>query len=150
MEEREILLVEDNEDDIILTQRALKQAGINHKLAIAKDGEEAMEHLFGSQDHPVLRGEPCPLLILLDLNLPKISGLELLKRIRSHKRTQICPVVILTSSDEDIDIIGGYTLGANSYIRKPVDYKQFVEAIRQLGLYWLILNIPAPDKYQIK
>ncbi len=146
MDEREILLVEDSEDDIILTQRAFKQAGIFQKLIIAKDGEEALEYLFGSPDRPLPRDKPCPLLILLDINLPKISGIELLKRIRSNERTRVCPVVMLTSSNQDIDIIGGYALGANSYIRKPVDYNQFVDVVRQLGLYWLVLNVPAPDK----
>jgi CheY-like chemotaxis protein len=146
MRERELLLVEDNDNDIILTKRALTKANIKNELVIARDGVEAIDYLYGKFQKNSGDERLCPALILLDLKLPKVDGLEVLKRIRDDKRTYICPVVILTSSKEDIDLTGCYELGANSYIRKPVDYLQFVEAIRQLGLYWLVLNEPAPTK----
>ena len=147
MREREILLVEDNDNDIILTQRALAKANIKNELVIARDGVEAIDYLHGKQEKNSGDERLCPALILLDLKLPKVDGLEVLKRIRDDKRTCICPVVILTSSKEDVDLTRGYELGANSYIRKPVDYFQFVEAIRQMGLYWLVLNEqPPPGK----
>jgi CheY-like chemotaxis protein len=146
MRERELLLVEDNDNDIILTKRALTKANIKNELVIARDGVEAIDYLYGKPEKNSGDERLCPALILLDLKLPKVDGLEVLKRIRDDKRTYICPVVILTSSKEDIDLTGCYELGANSYIRKPVDYLQFVEAIRQLGLYWLVLNEPAPTK----
>jgi len=140
------MLVEDNDNDIILTKRALTKANIKNELVIARDGVEAIDYLYGKFQNNSSDEGLYPALILLDLKLPKIDGLEVLKRIRDDKRTYICPVVILTSSKEDIDLIRGYELGANSYIRKPVDYFQFVEIIRQLGLYWLVLNEPAPTK----
>ena len=146
MRERELLLVEDNDNDIILTKRALTKANIKNELVIARDGVEAIDYLYGKFQKNSGDERLCPALILLDLKLPKVDGLEVLKRIRDDKRTYICTVVILTSSKEDIDLTGCYELGANSYIRKPVDYLQFVEAIRQLGLYWLVLNEPAPTK----
>jgi two-component system response regulator len=146
MREREILLVEDNDNDIILTKRALTKANIKNELVIARDGVEAIDYLYGKFQKNSGDERLCPALILLDLNLPKVDGLEVLKRIRDDKRTYICPVVILTSSKEDIDLTRGYELGANSYIRKPVDYFQFVEAMRQLGLYWLVLNEPPPTE----
>jgi two-component system response regulator len=144
--EKEILLVEDNDDDVILTRRALNKAGIPHKLVVARDGVEAIEYLFGDQNQPSPEGKLCPAVILLDLKLPKIDGLEVLERIRGDKRTCMCPVIILTTSREETDIIKGYELGANSYIRKPVDFDQFVEAVRQLGLYWLMLNELPPGR----
>jgi CheY-like chemotaxis protein len=145
MSEKEILLVEDNEDDVLLTKRALDKAGITQELITARDGLEAMEYLLGSPDKPHPKGKPCPALILLDLNLPRMDGLELLKRIRGNEITCMCPVVILTSSNEEIDILGGYSLGVNSYIRKPVDFNKFVDVVRQLGLYWLVINEPPPQ-----
>ena len=144
MREREILLVEDNDNDIILTKRALTKANIKNELVIARDGVEAIDYLYSTFQKNSGDERLCPTLILLDLKLPKIDGLEVLKRIRNEKRTYICPVVILTSSKEDIDLTRCYELGANSYIRKPVDYLQFVDAIRQMGLYWLVLNEPPP------
>ncbi len=146
MREKEILLVEDNNDDILLTQRALAKAGITQKLVIARDGLEAVEYLFGSPNKPHPQEKLCPALILLDLKLPKIDGLEVLKRIRGNERTCMCPVVILTTSSEEMDVLGGYQLGVNSYIRKPVDFGKFVETVRQLGLYWLVMNEPPPEK----
>jgi two-component system, response regulator len=145
MSGKEILLVEDNDNDVLLTKRALVKAGIKQKLTIARDGLEAVEYLFGTPEKPHPKGTPCPALILLDLKIPKIIGLEVLKRIRANERTCMCPVVILTSSDEEFDIIGGYKLGANSYIRKPVDFNKFVDTVRKMGLYWLDLNEPPPE-----
>ena len=144
MSEKEILLVEDNEGDVFLTKRALNIAKIRNNLAVASDGVEAIEYLLGNPTKPSTETKLCPVLILLDLNLPKIDGLQVLKQIRKDERTCMCPVVILTSSREEIDIIRGYKLGANSYICKPVDFSQFVETLRQLALYWLVLNEPPP------
>ena len=133
-----ILIVEDNPSDLKLMQRALKKSNLQNELATAVDGEEALSYLFGEDGgtHP----PPLPVLVLLDLKLPKIDGLEVLEQIRQHERTQMLPVVILTSSKEQEDIIKSYKLGVNSYIRKPVDFNQFVDAVQQLGLYWLVLN----------
>lgn len=144
MEEKIILLVEDNPDDVTLTQRALKKSHILNKLVVAKDGAEALDYIFGTGSYTGRDLDNMPEVILLDLKLPKIDGLEVLKRIRSEKCTKLLPVVILTSSKEENDLINGYTLGANSYIRKPVNFNQFVEAIHQLGLYWLVLNEAPP------
>ncbi len=138
-----ILLVEDNPNDIELTRHALSRHNIANELVVAEDGVEALEHLFGKDGQ-----EPgkLPAVVLLDLKLPRVDGLEVLREIRGNERTRYLPVVILTSSNEDRDIIDGYSLGANSYIRKPVDFGQFSEAIRHLGLYWLVLNeIPSAD-----
>ena len=132
-----IVLVEDNPDDQTLTLRALKKQNIANEIVVLNDGVEALEYLLDSE-------KPLPHLLLLDLKLPKLDGLELLRRLRSEPRTQLLPVVVLTSSDEDRDVIEGYRLGANSYIRKPVDFNQFSEAVRQLGLYWLVLNQSPP------
>lgn len=138
IENRHILLVEDNPDDVDLTIMALEQSGIMNEVKVARDGEEALRMLLGgeSQEHSKL-----PAVVLLDLNMPKINGLEVLKEIRSNERTRRLPVVILTSSGEERDIVQGYDLGANSYIRKPVDFENFVHAMKQLGLYWLVLNV---------
>ena len=144
MEDKIILLVEDNPDDVVLTERALKKSHILNKLIVTKDGAEALDYLFGTGAFSDRDVSVMPEVILLDLKLPKIDGLEVLKRIRSDRRTKILPVVILTSSKEESDLITGYTLCANSYIRKPVNFNQFVEAIRQLGLYWLVLNEAPP------
>ncbi len=140
----EILLVEDNPDDEMLTLRALKRNRIANEITVARDGAEALEYLFATGKYTDRRIVAMPQIILLDLKLPKVDGLEVLRRIRTDNRTRIVPVIVLTSSDEDRDLLDSYTLGANSYIRKPVDFGQFVETIRQLGLYWLVLNEPPP------
>jgi CheY-like chemotaxis protein len=145
-----ILLVEDNADDEALTLRALKKNNIHNEVVVARDGVEALDYLFGTGAYARRNLEVMPHVILLDLKLPKIDGLEVLQRIRSEERTRLLPVVILTSSKEQQDLINGYGLGANSYVRKPVDFTQFVEAVRQLGLYWLILNEPPPKTGAIK
>jgi len=139
-EHKTILLVEDNPDDEMLTLLALKNNNIKNEVVVARDGAEALDYLFGTGGYKGRDISAMPQLILLDLKLPKIDGLEVLRRLRSDDRTKFLPVVILTSSKEDLDLINGYKLGANSYIRKPVDFKQFSEAVRQLGLYWLVLN----------
>jgi two-component system response regulator len=130
-----ILLVEDNPDDIELTTRALRQNNINNELVVASDGEEALRYLL--PDEGVVRQ---PLLVLLDINIPKINGLEVLRTLRADKRSRCIPVVVLTTSNEERDIIESYELGANSYVRKPVAFESFLEAIRLLGLYWLLVN----------
>lgn len=134
-EPKTILLVEDNADDEQLTLRAMRQSDVPNIIRVARDGAEAIDALFGSGIHGRL-----PDLILLDLKLPKVSGLEVLQRIRSEERTKTLPIVVLTSSDEERDIVESYNLGANSYIRKPVDFDEFIDAVRQLGLYWLLMN----------
>ncbi len=140
MRKKYILLVEDNPDDEALTLRALRKDRIFNEIAVAHDGAEALDYLFGSEHEMRV----LPELILLDLKLPKVDGLEVLRRIRSDERTKLLPVVVLTSSDEERDLLESYTFGANSYIRKPVDFTQFTEAIRQMKLYWLVLNEPPP------
>jgi two-component system response regulator len=135
MNDKPILLVEDNPDDEALTLRALVKNNICNEIIVAHDGAEALERL---------RGTGLPALVLLDLNLPKVNGLEVLRRVRSEPRTRRLPIVVLTTSVEEQDLITSYDLGANSYIRKPVDFAQFTEAVRQLGLYWLMLNECAP------
>jgi two-component system response regulator len=137
----DILLVEDNPKDEALTLRAIKKNNIANTVSVVHDGAEALEYLFGD---PPASQESLPHLVLLDLKLPKVDGLEVLRRIRADPRTQLLPVVILTTSTEEMDRLAGYRLGANSYIRKPVDFAQFVEAVHQLGLYWLVLNEPPP------
>ena len=139
-----ILLVEDNEDDVDLTLRALKRNNITNEVVVARDGVEALDYLWGAGSHAGRDTAQMPQIILLDLKLPKIDGLEVLRRMRSDERTKLLPVVILTSSKEQQDLVESYSLGANSYVRKPVDFNQFVEAVRQLGLYWLVLNEPPP------
>jgi CheY-like chemotaxis protein len=139
-----ILLVEDNRDDEALTLRALNKNNIKNEVVVARDGVEALDFLLGTGSYAGRDLSVMPQVILLDLKLPKVDGLEVLRRVRSHERTRLLPIVILTSSNEEQDRIAGYGLGANSYVRKPVDFAQFIEAVRQLGLYWLILNEPAP------
>ncbi len=140
MRKKFILLVEDNPDDEALTLRALRKDRIFNKVEVAHDGAEALDYLF-STDREM---RVMPELILLDLKLPKVDGLEVLRRLRADEQTKLLPVVILTSSDEERDLLESYTFGANSYIRKPVDFTQFTEAIRQMKLYWLVLNEPPP------
>ncbi|MBN1829534.1 MAG: response regulator [Deltaproteobacteria bacterium] len=144
MEEKIILLVEDNPDDVELTIRALTKNNILNRMIVARDGVEALDYLFGTGAHAGRNVKELPIVILLDLKLPRIDGLEVLKRIRQNEITRLIPVVILTSSAEENDKINGYKLGANSYVRKPVQFDQFVQAIKQLGLYWLIWNEPPP------
>ena len=140
MNTKTILLVEDNQSDIELTKRALSKANICNKLVVAEDGQEALDYLFGTGHYASRDALPSIALILLDLKLPNVNGLGVLKRIRTDGRTKRLPVVILTSSMEEEDIIAGYELGANSYIQKPVDFLKFAEAIKTLGLYWLVFN----------
>jgi two-component system response regulator len=140
-----ILLVEDNPSDVALTQRALEKARIANELVVAEDGQEALDYLWGAGAHTGRDAAEVPALVLLDLKLPKVPGLEVLRRIRADARTKRLPVVILTTSKEEQDVAAGYDLGVNSYIRKPVDFSQFVAAIEHLGLYWLVLN-EAPPK----
>ena len=131
-----ILLIEDSDDDIELTKRAFAKNHILNEIVILRDGEKAVEFLFNNN----FEGRGMPQFILLDLKLPKVSGLELLERIRAHDQTRLVPTVILTSSKQDEDLVAGYRLGVNSYVRKPVDFNEFVDAVRQVGLYWLVLN----------
>jgi two-component system response regulator len=144
MSQEIILLVEDNPDDEALTLRALRKNKILNEVVVARDGAEALDYLFGTGAYAGRDTSVMPQIILLDLKLPKVDGLEVLERIRADERTKLLPVIILTSSKEEQDLIEGYSLGANSYIRKSVDFGQFSEAIRQLGLYWLVLNEPPP------
>ena len=142
--EKVILLVEDNPDDVDLTVRAFKKNKILNKVIVVKDGAEALDYLFCTGQYEGCDGKSWPELILLDIKLPKIDGLEVLRRLRADERTKLLPVVILTSSNEERDLVSGYQLGANSYIRKPVDFDQFMDAVKQLGLYWLVLNEAPP------
>ncbi|VAW82908.1 Response regulator receiver protein [hydrothermal vent metagenome] len=144
MEDKTILLVEDNPDDEALTLRALKRNNILSKVVVVRDGAEALDFLFAKGAHSGRDANKSPEVVLLDLKLPKLDGLEVLRRIREDPLTRRLAVVILTSSNEERDIIASYDLGANSYIRKPVDFNQFMEAVRQLGVYWLALNVPSP------
>ena len=144
MEEKMILLVEDNADDEALTLRALKKNNIGNTVVVARDGAEALDFLFCSGVYENRDPRDKPQVILLDLKLPKVDGLEVLRRIRADPSTRTLPVVILTSSKEEQDVVNSYLIGVNSYVRKPVDFIQFVEAIRQLGLYWLVLNEISP------
>jgi CheY-like chemotaxis protein len=146
MKDKVILLVEDNPSDIGLTKRALKKQRITNELVVAENGQEALDYLFGTGAHAGRDVSDLPTVVLLDLKLPKLDGLEVLRRIRDNPRTKRLPVVILTTSKDEQDIMNSYDFGANSYIRKPVDFHQFAEALRQLGLYWLVLNEPPPVK----
>lgn len=144
MEAKTILLVEDDPDDVELTLRALKKSNIANDVTIATDGAQALDFLFGRGAYAGRDTNIKPAVVLLDLKLPKVDGLEVLRSLRADKRTHLLPVVILTSSKEENDLFQGYRLGANAYIRKPVDFVQFSEAVRELGLFWLVLNEPPP------
>jgi two-component system response regulator len=146
MKTKVILLVEDNPGDIELTQRAFAKSHIANELVVAEDGQEALDYLFGTGAHTDSNVRDLPALVLLDLNLPLVDGLDVLRRIRANPRTSRLPVVILTTSNEDPDVAQSYDLGANSYIRKPVDFAQFMHAVEHLGLYWMILNETAKPK----
>ena len=145
MDRKAILLVEDNPDDIDLTLRAFKKSLIANEIIVAKDGVEALDYLFGTGQYEGRNVNDKPVVILLDLKLPKLDGLSVLQRIRDDKRTKLLPVVILTSSKEQQDLINGYSLGANSYIVKPVEFENFLEAVKQLGIYWLLWNEIPPS-----
>ena len=144
MEDKMILIVEDNPDDEALTIRALKKNNIGNRLVVVRDGVEALDFLFCTGAYSNRDPNDLPQTILLDLKLPKVDGLEVLKRIRADERTSLLPVVILTSSNEERDLLQSYKNGANSYVRKPVDFNEFLDAARQLGLYWLVLNEAPP------
>ncbi len=144
MEKKTILLVEDNPDDVALTLRAFEKNNISNDVIVAHDGAEALDYLFAGGKFAGRDMSVMPAVILLDLKLPKVDGLEVLQRLRADDRTKLLPVVILTSSKEESDVVNGYKLGCNSYVRKPVDFAQFAEAVRQLGLYWLVVNEPPP------
>ena len=142
-----ILLVEDNPDDVELTLRAFRKNNIANKVIIARDGAEALDYLFATGAYADRNADETPRVILLDLKLPKVDGLQVLERLRADERTSLTPVVILTSSKEEQDLVSGYRTGANSYVRKPVDFNRFVEAVHQIGLYWLLINeTPESDK----
>lgn len=139
-----ILFVEDHPDDVDLTLRAFRKSNLRNEIVVARDGVEALDYLFGAGAHRGRDTSDIPQLILLDLKLPRLDGMEVLKRIRADHRTRLIPIVILTSSKEEKDLAEAYREGANSYIRKPVDFRNFQEAVRQVGLYWLVLNEPPP------
>ena len=145
-----ILLIEDNSSDVDLTKRALEKGRIGNDVVVAKDGKEALDYLWGEGQYAGRDIDDAPAVTLLDLKLPKVPGLEILRRIRSDDRTRRLPVVILTSSKEEQDLAASYDLGANSYIRKPVDFNQFTQAIAQLGLYWLVWNEPPPSVKKLR
>jgi len=146
MIEGNILLVEDNPDDESLTLRALKKSNITNKVYVVRDGVEALDYLFAAGTYAGRDLSDPPAVVLLDIKLPKLDGLEVLKSLRADERTKLIPVVMLTSSTQEEDIITSYKLGANSYVRKPVDFNQFAEAVRQLGLYWLLVNQRPPKR----
>jgi two-component system, response regulator len=141
-----ILLVEDNPDDEALTLRALRKNHIRNDVVVTRDGQEALDWLFGEGPHAGRDTTIQPQVVLLDLNMPRLSGLEVLQRIRGDQRTRLVPVVVLTSSKEDEDVVNSYALGANSYVRKPVDFSEFIEAVKRLGMYWLLVNQVAPQR----
>jgi two-component system, response regulator len=142
---QKILLVEDNPKDVELTKRALEKSNVTNGIKVVEDGVEALKFFFGEDGKSGCADEECPVVVLLDLKLPRVDGLEVLRRMRADEKTKRIPVVVLTSSSEEKDIIASYDLGANSFVRKPVKFSEFAEAIKQLGLYWLILNQPVPN-----
>jgi two-component system response regulator len=146
MTKKTILLVEDNANDEFLTIRALKKYNVANDVVITRDGVEALDYIFSTGTYAGRDVKELPVVMLLDLKLPKIDGLEVLRRVRADERTKLIPVVILTSSNEERDVINGYKLGTNSYVQKPVDFTAFVEAVGQLGVYWFMLNEPVPAK----
>jgi len=146
VERQYILLVEDNPDDVALTVRALKKNAILNEVVVVTDGEEALDFLFARGKHAGRSAADMPAVVLLDLRLPKLDGMDVLTAIRKDPRTKMLPVVVLTSSDEQKDIVKSYELGVNSYVRKPVEFNEFAEAVKQLGLYWLLLNVGPPKK----
>jgi two-component system, response regulator len=146
----EILLVEDNPDDVELTLRAFRRSNIANEMVVVRDGVEALEYLFATGRYADRDVDALPQVVLLDLKLPRLNGLEVLEQLRAHAKTKLLPVVILTSSTEERDLVKGYTLGANSYIRKPVDFEQFADSVKQLGLYWLLLNQRAPTRASVQ
>ncbi len=148
-QERVILLVEDHPDDEELTMRALAKNNIMNEVVVARDGVQALEYLFGTGAYAGRDLSQMPQIILLDLKLPKVDGLEVLRRLRADDRTKFLPVVVLTSSKEEHDVVKSYQLGANSYVRKPVDFQEFTKAVQQLGLYWLILNESAAEVQKV-
>lgn len=149
MENRPVLLVEDNPDDVALTLRAFRKNNIDNEVVVASDGAEALDYLFGQGKYSRRDPGELPAVVLLDLRLPKLDGLEVLQRLRADERTRSLPVVVLTTSVEEQDLVNSYRLGANSYVRKPVDFAEFLEASRQLGLYWLLLNrCPPPMRFE--
>lgn len=146
MEKKLILLVEDNPSDVDLTRRALEKNRICNELMVAEDGQEALDYLLGADPATGQPAHELPAVVLLDLQLPKVQGLEILRALRADRRTKCLPVVVLTSSRQEQDITESYNLGANSYIRKPVDFHQFADAVKHLGLYWLVLNEAPPER----
>jgi two-component system response regulator len=146
MTEKSILLVDDDLNDVALTMRALKSGNISSEIKVVGDGVEALDYLHGTGSHAGRDASALPAVVLLDIKLPKLNGIEVLQRLRSDERTKMLPVVILTSSNEERDIIDGYSFGANSYVRKPVNFDEFTKAVRQLGVYWLLLNERPPVK----
>ena len=144
MNDKVILLVEDNPNDEELTLRALRRSSIKNEVVVARDGAEALDYLFGTGAHAGRDTTELPTVTLLDIRLPKVDGLEVLRRVRADERTRLLPVVLLTSSKEDRDLVEGYASGANSFVRKPIEFSEFAEAVRQLGLYWLLWNEPPP------
>lgn len=148
MDNKIILLVEDNPDDELLTLRALRKNNVLNQIVVARDGVEALDYLFATGAYAGRDRSVMPQVILLDLKLPKVDGLEVLRRLRADDSTKLIPIVVLTSSDEERDLVESYKLGANSYIRKPIDFTQFIEAVRQLNLYWLVLNQAPPNQWR--
>ncbi len=145
-ETKVILLVEDNPDDVALTLRAFKRSHLANPICVARDGVDALDFLFSRNDYKDRASQPVPTLVILDLKLPRLDGLGVLKAMRADERTRFLPVVILTSSKEEQDLISGYALGANSYVRKPVDFTEFIEAAKVLGIYWLMMNEVPPER----
>ncbi len=146
MDSKRILLVEDNPKDVELTRRALQKANVRNELIVAEDGVEALKFFFGEDGGGGCKDEELPVVVLLDLKLPRVDGLEVLRRLRGDEKTRLIPVVVLTSSNEEKDIVASYNFGANSFVRKPVKFADFADGIQQLGLYWLILNQPVPRR----